>query len=116
MLWLTCSIIIQVRVDASKLVVQSRRPRPQAASGIGLYGKIMEMLCFFAILMNSLLLGLTSSSMGQLFALFQWNVGQDLTETWRYNVCSPDAKVRSPMLLRQQAGCMVGVGREVGDE
>ena len=103
-------------MDASKLVVQSRRPRPQAASGIGLYGKIMEMLCFFAILMNALLLGLTSSSMGELFALFRWNVGEDLTETWRYNVCSSDAKVRSPTLLRQQAVCMVGVGREAGDE
>jgi hypothetical protein len=50
----------QTRVDAYKLAVQSRRIRSQTASGIGLYSKIMNLLCFTAIVINASLLGLTS--------------------------------------------------------
>jgi len=84
--------ICQVRVDAHKLVLQARRPRPQPASGIGLYASIMNMLCFVGIVVNALILGITSSSMGSLYEAFQWKVGQDLDEVWRYNICSADAR------------------------
>ena len=86
--------LCQVRVDAHKLVVQARRPRPQPASGLGLYANVMNLLCFLAILVNALILGITSSSMGHLFQAFKWKVGADQSESWRYNLCSDDARVQ----------------------
>jgi hypothetical protein len=107
--------LCQVRVDAYKLVVQTRRPRPQSANGIGLYANVMNLLCFVAIIVNALLLGVTSSSMGHLFQAFNWKVGQDQTETWRYNLCSDDARVRIvssdvlPSMKRPVLELVVGV-------
>jgi len=86
--------IIQTRADAYKLTVQSRRIRPQPAGGIGLYSKVVNLLCFTAIVINAALFGITSSSMGYIFENFGYRVGDDLTSVWRYVLCTPDAKVR----------------------
>ena len=80
---------IQTRVDAHKLAVQSRRIRPQPASGIGLYSKIVNLLCFTAIVINAALFGITSSSMSYIFEELGYQVGDDLTSVWRYVLCSP---------------------------
>jgi hypothetical protein len=86
--------IVQMRVDAYKLVVQSRRPRVQPANGIGLVSKIVNLICFVAIVCNSLILVRSSNSMAQLLTWLEFKVGKTLTETWRYNVCSADARAR----------------------
>jgi hypothetical protein len=58
--------IVQMRVDAYKLVVQSRCPRVQPANGIGLVSKIVNLICFVAIVYNSLILVRSSNSVVQL--------------------------------------------------
>jgi hypothetical protein len=78
--------IVQMRADAYKFVVQSRCPRVQPSNGIGLVSNIVNLICFVAIVCNSLILVRSSNSMTQLLTWLEFKVGKTLTQTWRYNV------------------------------
>lgn len=75
--------ILQLRVDAFKLVKILQRPEPRKVKGIGVFRLYISLTAYAAVITNAALLGLTSSSMGQVFDAFGVRVGAHLLEPWR---------------------------------
>eukprot|EP00054_Salpingoeca_dolichothecata_P028843 m.222330 g.222330 ORF g.222330 m.222330 type:complete len:1024 (-) comp26328_c2_seq1:26-3097(-) len=52
--------IIEIRIDAHKVISEYRRPPAYSASGIGLWQKILEFLSIVSVVTNGLVIALTS--------------------------------------------------------
>jgi len=61
---------IELRVDAWKLLQQSRRPEPRSAEDIGTWQSILEIVSIFAMIINAALISFT----GTFVVNYTWNV------------------------------------------
>ena len=61
--------IFEIRIDANKLLKQAQRPPALGAENIGSWQLVMEVLVMISIVVNALLMSLTSSALSQFYGI-----------------------------------------------
>ncbi|THD26545.1 Anoctamin [Fasciola hepatica] len=67
---------IEIRLDANKLVRETRRPLSERAQNIGVWFRILEVLVRIAVISNAFIIAFTSQFLPKL--LYQYEINQDL--------------------------------------
>ncbi|PAA80632.1 hypothetical protein BOX15_Mlig001965g5 [Macrostomum lignano] len=82
--------LVEIRLDARKLVLETRRPRPERAQSIGIWFSMLKFIAYLATISNATLMAFTSEFLPTTVYTMLYNKGLEGYKNFTLNFAPPN--------------------------
>ncbi|PAA51585.1 hypothetical protein BOX15_Mlig001965g3 [Macrostomum lignano] len=82
--------LVEIRLDARKLVLETRRPRPERAQSIGIWFSMLKFIAYLATISNATLMAFTSEFLPTTVYTILYNKGLEGYKNFTLNFAPPN--------------------------